>query len=105
MLLQSPMKNPCSTPGDSSCLVDIIEWKWLLTGYGVHVHVEQLQVDPEYARRLFERTSAIPSGNLRAAAARVQAGLLRAQADSRPGGTNEACDTDHRLQARAFARA
>lgn len=31
-------------------LVDIIEFKWLMAGAGVRVHVERLQADPEYAR-------------------------------------------------------
>jgi predicted DNA-binding protein (UPF0251 family) len=31
-------------------LVDIVELKWMLAGEGLHVHVERLQSDPQYAR-------------------------------------------------------
>jgi hypothetical protein len=66
-------------------LVEIIELKWLLTGHGVHVHVERLQTDPEYARRTFERAAAIPNAALRGAACRLQLELehLRAAPDAR----------------------
>ena len=30
-------------------LVDIVELKWMLAGEGLHVHVEKLQSDPDYA--------------------------------------------------------
>jgi hypothetical protein len=56
----------------SSCLVEIIELKWLLTGHGVHVHVERLQTDPEYARHTLDRAAATPNAALREAAARLR---------------------------------
>ena len=56
----------------SACLVEIIELKWLLTGHGVHVHVERLQNDPEYARRLLDQAAATPSAPLREAAERLR---------------------------------
>lgn len=56
----------------TSCLVEIIELKWLLTGHGVPVHVERLQTDPEYARRTLDRADALPNAALREAAARLR---------------------------------
>jgi hypothetical protein len=56
----------------STCLVDIIELKWLLTGHGVHVHVERLQNDPEYARGMIDRAASAPSDALRDVAARLR---------------------------------
>lgn len=56
----------------TSCLVEIIELKWLLTGHGVHVHVERLQTDMEYARRTLDRADATPNSALREAAARLR---------------------------------
>ena len=55
-----------------NCLVEIIELKWLLTGHGVHVHVERLQNDPEYARRTLDRAAATPNAALRQVAARLR---------------------------------
>lgn len=57
---------------DSHCLVEIIELKWLLAGHGVHVHVEQLLNDREYARQTLDRAGAAPSSALREAAARLR---------------------------------
>jgi len=61
-------------------LVEIVELKWLLAGEGLHLHVERLQSDPEYARRILEAADASPNAALRNAAARVRAGLEQ-QAD------------------------
>ena len=55
-----------------NCLVEIIELKWLLTGHGVHVHVERLQNDPEYARRMLDRADATPNPALRQTALRLR---------------------------------
>lgn len=65
------MNLPSSGRPARDCLVAIIELKWLLTGHGIHVHVEQLQNDPEYARRLLDRAAATPNAALREAAARL----------------------------------
>ena len=62
---------PASHP-PRSCLVEIVELKWLLTGHGVHVHVERLQNDPEYARRTLDRAAAVPNAALREAASRLR---------------------------------
>lgn len=59
-------------PGTSSCLVAIIELKWLLRGHGVDVHVERLQGDAEYARRMLDHADAMPNKALREAAARLR---------------------------------
>ncbi len=56
-------------------LVEIVELKWLLAGEGLHLHVERLQNDPEYARRILALAAASPNQALRAAAERVRQGL------------------------------
>lgn len=56
-------------------LVEIVELKWLLAGEGLRLHVERLQSDPEYARRILEMADSSKNGALRAAAARVRSGL------------------------------
>lgn len=56
-------------------LVEIVELKWLLAGEGVRLHVERLQADPEYARRILDLAEASKNEALRAAAARVRKGL------------------------------
>ncbi len=55
-----------------SCLVEIIEVKWLLRGYGIDVHVERLQSDAEYARRTLDHAAATPNAALREAALRLR---------------------------------
>ena len=64
------------TTGTSVCLVEIIELKWLLRGHGVHVHVERLQSDPEYARQTLDAAAAMPNAALRSAAERLRLCLL-----------------------------
>jgi hypothetical protein len=64
---------PTST---SVCLVEIIELKWLLRGHGIHVHVERLQSDPEYARQTLDTAAAVPNAALRMAAERLRLCLL-----------------------------
>ena len=56
----------------TSCLVEIIELKWLLAGHGVRVHVEQLMHDEEYARLTLDRAATMPNPALREAAARLR---------------------------------
>jgi hypothetical protein len=56
----------------TTCLVEIVELKWLLTGHGVHLHVERLQTDPEYARRTLDRADALPNAALQRAALRLR---------------------------------
>jgi hypothetical protein len=58
-------------------LVEIVELKWLLAGEGVHVHVERLQSDPEYARRILDVAAASSNPALRVAAERVRRGLAQ----------------------------
>jgi hypothetical protein len=63
--------------GDDSALrlVDIIDFKWLLAGEGIHLHVEKLQTDANYARGLLESASRSSNKALRAAAERLRSGL------------------------------
>lgn len=61
-----------STDTDSATLVEIIELKWLLAGQGVHLHVERLQSDPDYARQTLDHAAASPSAALRETAARLR---------------------------------
>jgi hypothetical protein len=56
-------------------LVEIVELKWLLAGEGLHLHVERLQSDPEYARRILDMAATSKNQALRVAAARVREGL------------------------------
>jgi len=56
-------------------LVEIIELKWLLAGEGIHIHVERLQKDPDYARRALDEAAASASPALRAAALRLRSRL------------------------------
>lgn len=56
-------------------LVEIVELKWLLAGQGVHVHVERLQTDREYARHTLDAAATSPHPGLRKAAGRVRQGL------------------------------
>jgi len=53
-------------------LVEIVELKWLLAGMGLHVHVERLQSDPEYARRILDAAASSKNEALRRAAARLR---------------------------------
>ncbi|HOL36850.1 MAG TPA: hypothetical protein PLZ50_07625 [Rubrivivax sp.] len=53
-------------------LVEIVELKWLLAGMGLRLHVERLQSDPEYARRVLEVAQDSKNEALRKAAARVR---------------------------------
>ncbi|MDE2371256.1 MAG: hypothetical protein KGN16_19965 [Burkholderiales bacterium] len=65
---------PVIPPG-TACLVEVIELKWLLAGRGIHIHVERLLDDPEYARQILDRAAAIPESALRETAARLRTGL------------------------------
>ena len=58
-------------------LVDIVELKWMLAAEGLHVHVEKLQADPDYARECL--LAAEQSQN---PAVRRVASKLRARLDS-----------------------
>ena len=56
-------------------LVEIVELKWLLAGHGIWLHVERLQSDHEYARRVLAQAQGMPNAALRAAAERLRVGL------------------------------
>jgi len=64
------------TTAASACLVEIIELKWLLRGHGIHVHVERLQSDPEYARQTLDVAVALPNAALSMAAVRLRRSSL-----------------------------
>jgi hypothetical protein len=49
-------------------LVDIVQLKWLLAGEGLHVHVEKLQSDPEYAAACLGAAERSSNATLRHAA-------------------------------------
>jgi hypothetical protein len=53
-------------------LVEIIDLKWLLAGEGLHLHVERLQRDPVYARRVLDAAAQSSNTALRDVAARVR---------------------------------
>lgn len=69
-------------------LVDIIEFKWLMAGAGVRVHVERLQADPEYARQCLAQAAASPEAALRESAERLLRRLSVA-----PGPMGDSADT------------
>lgn len=71
------MKTLCMNPVEQSdangqVLVEIIEMKWLLAGLGLHLHVEKLQHDADYARRTLAVAEAAPNAALRLAALRLR---------------------------------
>ena len=70
--MQGPMNPHISGNASAACLVQIVELKWLLRGHGIHVHVERLQADPEYARHMLDCAAAAPNAALRQAAARLR---------------------------------
>ncbi len=79
----------------TSCLVDIIELKWLLAGHGMRIHVERLQHDPEYARRTLDCAAGAASPVLREVAARLRLQLGLGQAPQPPAaGQTAACRQD-----------
>lgn len=53
-------------------LADIIDFKWLLAADGLHVHVERLQNDPDYARQCLDKADASSRDVVRAAAVRLR---------------------------------
>lgn len=70
--MTEPMNAATDHEPDALELASIIEFKWLLAGEGVHVHVERLQNDPEYARGCLARAEASPREAVRRAARRLR---------------------------------
>jgi hypothetical protein len=64
------------TQAEMAPLVEIIELKWLLVGEGVHLHVERMLSDSDYARRALDHAAASTRPALCAAAARLRNRLL-----------------------------
>ncbi|MBN8511242.1 MAG: hypothetical protein J0L57_21855 [Burkholderiales bacterium] len=56
-------------------LVEIVELKWLLSGEGMHVHVERLQSDPDYACQCLEAAERSANPALRQVALRLRTRL------------------------------
>lgn len=56
-------------------LVDIIDFKWLMSSIGLRVHVERLQTDRDYAAQVLAQGAAAPSQAVRDAAQRLS-GLM-----------------------------
>jgi hypothetical protein len=52
-------------------LVDIIDFKWLMAGAGLDVHVERMQAEPAYARECLCRGACSDLGLLRETARRL----------------------------------
>ena len=72
MLTPRDLSLPLPSQDPSQSLVEIIELKWLLAGEGIHLHVERLQNDPDYARRALDAAADSASPALRAAALRLR---------------------------------
>lgn len=53
-------------------LVAVVELKWMLAGEGVHVHVERLQSDADYARQILATADRSPNATVRSVARRVR---------------------------------
>ena len=75
MLNPRPLPPEPQTPSPALPLVKIIELKWLLAGEGVHIHVERLQRDVDYARQTLDQAAQSPSPALRAAAVQLRSRL------------------------------
>lgn len=58
-------------------LVDIVELKWMLAGEGLHVHVEKLQADPQYARECLCAAERSVNATVRQVASKLRARLDR----------------------------
>jgi len=56
-------------------LVEIVDLKWLLAGEGVHLHVERLQRDADYARAILDAAARSRNPALPGAVARVRKAL------------------------------
>lgn len=67
-----------SADSPASTLVDVIEFKWLFAGEGVHLHVERMLSDGAYASRALAQALESGSPVLRAASERLRIRLLRA---------------------------
>jgi hypothetical protein len=52
-------------------LVDIIDFKWLMSHEGHHVHVERIQTDKAYASQCLAKASASSVEALQLSAARI----------------------------------
>jgi hypothetical protein len=63
---------PVKPTQESAPLVEIIELKWLMSGMGMHMHVERLQADREYAVRTLAEAEASTNEALRLAAGRLR---------------------------------
>jgi hypothetical protein len=67
-----PMNATTEHDRHALALAEIIEFKWLLAGEGVRVHVERLQADPDYAHACLARAEASPRETVRRAAGRLR---------------------------------
>jgi hypothetical protein len=70
--MQTPLNATFADSFKTPCLVQIIRLKWLLAGHGVRLHVEQIQTDPEYARRTLDHADGVANPALRDAAAQLR---------------------------------
>jgi hypothetical protein len=70
--MQSPLNATLDSSAKTPCLVEIIRLKWLLAGHGVRLHVEQIQSDPEYARRTLDHADTVANPALREASAHLR---------------------------------
>jgi len=71
---EKPMSMNASTAHEprALALADVIEFKWLLAGEGVRVHVERLQNDSDYARECLARADASSRETVRKLAQRLR---------------------------------
>lgn len=76
VLHPQPLQPPSAHDEPTLPLVEIIELKWLLAGVGIHLHVERLQQDRDYALRALQAAAGSASPVAQALARRLRARLL-----------------------------
>lgn len=73
--IMTPMNASSASEHGVLQLVDIVELKWMLAGEGMHVHVERLQSDRDYACRCLRAAEGSRNPALRQVAAKLRTRL------------------------------
>jgi hypothetical protein len=61
---------------DAVSLVELVDFKWLMSAEGLAVHVERLQQEPAYAQKIFATAAASNNQVLRRIGAALQQRLV-----------------------------
>lgn len=70
-----PLDAAAAADDGATALVDVVHFKWLLSGEGIHLHVERMLSDPGYAAQVLDRAQHSSSAVLRDAAQRLSTRL------------------------------